>query len=89
MVKLATESGWIMIEQKVEPDPLEIIASKLTDDECEVPLSFQKSYSNNTQESNDRNAVSPSAIGNVIQGIHSSSGGKDLGSDGGGRVVKF
>lgn len=36
MVKLATESGWILIEQKVEPDPLEIINSKLSDENCSL-----------------------------------------------------
>lgn len=63
MIHLASESGWIMIEQKVEPDPLEIIASKLTDDECEVPLSFQtNALVNSTSD------AKPSAIGKVIQG---------------------
>mmetsp|Transcript_4199 Transcript_4199/g.8012 ORF Transcript_4199/g.8012 Transcript_4199/m.8012 type:complete len:341 (-) Transcript_4199:1943-2965(-) len=65
MIKLANESGWIMIEQKVEPDPLEIIASKLTDDECEVPLSFQTDIKEATVSSTTTNG---SAIGNIIQG---------------------
>jgi 2-phosphoglycerate kinase len=29
MIRLSNESGWIQIEQKLEPDPLEIVASKL------------------------------------------------------------
>jgi hypothetical protein len=38
MIRLA-----ILIEQKVEPDPLEIIANKLvTDDECNIPDNFLK-----------------------------------------------
>lgn len=56
MIRLSNESGWVQIEQKIEPDPLEIVASKLwsiaTDEEdfwhddinedkdCSVPLSF-------------------------------------------------
>ena len=32
MIRLAEESNWILIEQKVEPDPLEIIANKLSED---------------------------------------------------------
>jgi 2-phosphoglycerate kinase len=37
MINLAEESHWILIEQKVEPDPLEIIANKLTDNDCKSP----------------------------------------------------
>lgn len=33
MIRLAQDSKWLLIEQKVEPDPLEIIANKLFDDE--------------------------------------------------------
>jgi hypothetical protein len=29
MIKLAESSNWLLIEQKVEPDPLEIIDSRL------------------------------------------------------------
>jgi 2-phosphoglycerate kinase len=43
MIRLAEESSWILIEQKMEPDPLEIIANKLvTDDECDIPDNFLK-----------------------------------------------
>lgn len=42
MVLLAKQAGWILIEQKVEPDPLEIIASQLSED-CHIPPSFMKS----------------------------------------------
>jgi len=41
MIKLAKESGWILIEQKVEPDPLEIVDLHLTEDDCRVPSAFQ------------------------------------------------
>jgi len=37
MVRLANESGWTLIEQKVQPDPLEIIAGLLSEDDCTVP----------------------------------------------------
>jgi 2-phosphoglycerate kinase len=30
MVKLATESGWILIEQRIDPDPLDVVNEKLT-----------------------------------------------------------
>ena len=36
MIRLAQESNWLLIEQKVEPDPLDTIADKLLQDECEV-----------------------------------------------------
>jgi 2-phosphoglycerate kinase len=36
MIRLAQESKWQMIEQKIEPDPLEIIANKLIDTECRI-----------------------------------------------------
>jgi 2-phosphoglycerate kinase len=29
MIKLATENDWLMIEQKLEPDPIEIVTSLL------------------------------------------------------------
>ena len=32
MIRLAQEAKWLLIEQKVEPDPLEIIANKLLSD---------------------------------------------------------
>ena len=32
MIRLAQEAKWLLIEQKVEPDPLEIIANKLISD---------------------------------------------------------
>ena len=41
MIKLAKESGWILIEQKVEPDPLEIVDLHLTEEDCKVPSAFQ------------------------------------------------
>jgi 2-phosphoglycerate kinase len=71
MIQLANESGWILIEQKVEPDPLEIIASKLTDDECEVPLSFQSSSDKSIDTLHGKNG---SAIGNFIQAGDGGSG---------------
>ena len=50
MIRLAQDSNWILIEQRVEPDPLEIIAAKLSgltsatlsrgidlDDDCGIP----------------------------------------------------
>lgn len=38
MVKLAKESGWVLIEQKVEMDPLDLIASKLEEQQdCRMP----------------------------------------------------
>ena len=48
MIKLANESHWILIEQKVEPDPLEIIASNLSPEseaDCEIPDMFDDSTS--------------------------------------------
>lgn len=33
MVRLAQQSNWLLIEQKVEPDPLEIVATKLMEEE--------------------------------------------------------
>eukprot|EP00555_Chaetoceros_dichaeta_P000971 CAMPEP_0198277962 /NCGR_PEP_ID=MMETSP1447-20131203/66132_1 /TAXON_ID=420782 /ORGANISM="Chaetoceros dichaeta, Strain CCMP1751" /LENGTH=277 /DNA_ID=CAMNT_0043973023 /DNA_START=15 /DNA_END=848 /DNA_ORIENTATION=- len=39
MVKLARKSNWIVMEQKVEIDPLEIIANQLEDEEYTVPES--------------------------------------------------
>jgi hypothetical protein len=36
MIRLAQESSnWLLIEQKVEPDPLEMIANHLVDDDDE------------------------------------------------------
>ena len=42
MIRLAQEAKWLLIEQKVEPDPLEIIANKLLDDEdCKTEDMFK------------------------------------------------
>lgn len=69
MIRLAHDSGWIMIEQKVEPDPLEIVATKLTEDECEVPLSFQTAAAADVNKAQSTaTTTNGSAIGNVIQG---------------------
>lgn len=40
MIQRATESGWTLIEQKVEPDPLEIVAASLEGQDCDIPESF-------------------------------------------------
>ena len=37
MIRLAQEAKWLLIEQKIEPDPLEIVAKKLFNEEdCEI-----------------------------------------------------
>jgi 2-phosphoglycerate kinase len=36
MIRLAQKSKWLLIEQKIEPDPLEIIADKLFNTECHI-----------------------------------------------------
>ena len=66
MIRLATESKWLMIEQKVEPDPLEIVASKLFDEECrvpEMPINKQHDANGDTNAQNgvkdDHDAVLP------------------------------
>jgi 2-phosphoglycerate kinase len=47
MIKLATESGWILIEQRIDPDPLDVVNEKLTGslkekDEKETPSCISK-----------------------------------------------
>ena len=49
MIKLANEAQWILIEQKIEIDPLEIIANKLTEDNSE----FSEIVENETIERSD------------------------------------
>ena len=38
MIRRAEESGWLMIEQKLEPDPLEMVAAMLSDGRLPPPL---------------------------------------------------
>jgi len=53
MIRLAQESKWLLIEQKVEPDPLEIIANKLFDDEdCRTEDLLQSLKSHTAENSN-------------------------------------
>lgn len=55
MIRSAKENGWLLIEQRVDPDPLDVVADELsrvatcmgeieTDDfdDCEVPVSSVK-----------------------------------------------
>jgi len=57
MVKLARESNWILMEQKVEPDPLEIIANKLEDEDYTIPESVVDRMSGENKLSPDVNKV--------------------------------
>jgi len=60
MIRLATDSGWILIEQKVEPDPLEIVASKLSEEDYMIPLSFKQDEIRkdcNEEEKNDHGHI--------------------------------
>jgi len=60
MIRLATDSGWILIEQKVEPDPLEIVASKLLEEDYMIPLSFKQDEIRedcNGEEKNDHGHI--------------------------------
>ena len=34
MIRLGEEAGWLLIEQKIEPDPLEMVYAMLSED-CE------------------------------------------------------
>jgi len=58
IIKLAHESNWIMIEQKIEPDPLEIIANKLTEEDC-APSFFKTNE--NANENGETQRTSPAA----------------------------
>lgn len=41
MIRLARESDWVLIEQKVDPDPLDVVAEKLTEgEECFNPFNI-------------------------------------------------
>eukprot|EP00547_Thalassionema_nitzschioides_P001333 CAMPEP_0194199776 /NCGR_PEP_ID=MMETSP0156-20130528/663_1 /TAXON_ID=33649 /ORGANISM="Thalassionema nitzschioides, Strain L26-B" /LENGTH=246 /DNA_ID=CAMNT_0038924713 /DNA_START=260 /DNA_END=1000 /DNA_ORIENTATION=- len=53
MIRRARESGWTLIEQKVEPDPLEIVAAALEELDCNIPQSFK---------SNDIKKIDPQSL---------------------------
>lgn len=42
MIKLAQESKWILMEQKFDPDPLDIIEQQLENNDLKIPESFKK-----------------------------------------------
>jgi hypothetical protein len=55
MIRSARENGWLLIEQRVDPDPLDVVADELSRvatcmgeiemddfDDCEVPVSSVK-----------------------------------------------